>query len=599
MKKGKSVLIIILLCLGKFAFQQELVIEWQKTVGGFDRDFIEAVSESADGSLFWGATSGSNISGDKTEDLIADIYYDCWVIKTTAEGEILWQRTLGGELADYVYSIEATADGGCIVGARSFSNAYIYKSEDGLGEMDYWLIKLDEDGNIEWENTIGSASLDYLFQVVEIEGEGYYAGGYSYGDASGDKTENSWGDRDFWIVKLDLSGNIIWDRTLGGNDDDLFGGMDLTVDGGLIITGYSRSNISGNKTQNSYDESADYWLVRLAADGNIIWDRTIGGNGYDAPRMVKSTEDGGYIVIGSSYSDVSEDKSEDSKGYGDFWVVKTDQIGNIVWDRTFGGAGADVGQDVIITEDYDYIIGGISWSDISGDKTETNVGIRDYWLVKVNQYGELVWDKTYGGSKDDLLYDLEKSADGGIILVGNSESSISGDKEDGVIGGGEDEDLWLIKIRECFPVEASISIVENTLIAQESDSYQWVDCDNDFAPILGANEQSFTPTENCSYAVVLKDDVCGETMSDCVSINSLSISNNHESLPLFYPNPFENFIIVNAEENIQLVLYDAQGVILKRGINQLLVEDLPSGVYFVFGYNAQDELLGYHKMIKN
>jgi hypothetical protein len=157
---------------------------------------------------------------------------------------------------------------------------------------------------------------------VELTAEGgYILGGISVSNISGDKTENSLGNYDFWIVKTDSTGNIHWDNTLGGNGDDQLYSMYQTIDNGFILGGYSISNISSDKTENSLGEE-DYWVVKTDASGNIEWQNTIGGNDLDKLQSIGLTLDGGYILCGSSSSNISSDKAENCLGFYDYWIVK-------------------------------------------------------------------------------------------------------------------------------------------------------------------------------------------------------------------------------------------------------------------------------------
>ena len=178
---------------------------------------------------------------------------------------------IGGSSVDQLSSIRQTADGGYILGGYSFSGASGDKTEASLGDYDYWIVKTDSIGNIQWQNTIGGSLADYLNYVDETSDGGYVLGGYSKSSISGDKTENNIGlstTADYWIVKTDAIGNIDWQNTIGGDADDLLYSIRQTVDEGYILGGYSRSSISGDKTENNIGPSStsDYWIVKLYPD---------------------------------------------------------------------------------------------------------------------------------------------------------------------------------------------------------------------------------------------------------------------------------------------------------------------------------------------
>jgi hypothetical protein len=416
-------------------------IAWQKTIGGNDIDGgLYALQQTADGGYILGGSSYSNISGDKTENRQGGPDY--WVVKLDASGNIQWQNTIGGNAIDLLYALQQTADGGYILGGYSNSNISGDKTENRQGSLDYWVVKLDASGNIQWQNTIGGNDDEDLRSLQQTADGGYILGGKSNSNISGDKTENSQGGWDYWVVKLDASGNIQWQNTIGGNDDDFFSALQQTADGGYILGGATTSNISGDKTENSQG-SYDYWVVKLDASGNIQWQNTIGGDGYEDFGSLQKTADGGYILGGWSNSNISGDKTENCQGGVDYWVVKLDASGNIQWQNTIGGNSFDELISLQQTADGGYILGGYSVSNISGDKTENSQGDKDYWVVKLDASGNIQWQNTIGGNGFDELLSLQQTADGGYILGGHSISNISGDKTENSQGS---TDFWVVKL---------------------------------------------------------------------------------------------------------------------------------------------------------
>jgi hypothetical protein len=234
---------------------------------------------------------------------------------------IEWQNTIGGNYLDYLTSVQQTNDNGYILGGHSYSGKWGDKTEAGQGEWDYWIVKLDESGEIIWQNTIRSSMDDYLSSIQQTTDGGYILGGYSDSDISGDKTEASQGEYDYWVLKLDGSGNIVWQSTIGGNDEDKLLSVQQTRYSGYILGGQSSSGISGDKTEASQG-GYDYWIVKLDSNGNIIWQNTIGGSSEDLLCNVQQTSDDGYILGGRSESDMSGDKNENNTGESDYWVVK-------------------------------------------------------------------------------------------------------------------------------------------------------------------------------------------------------------------------------------------------------------------------------------
>ncbi len=437
-------------------------IEWQNTIGGNYTDQLYSIQQTTDGGYILGGWSESYISGDKTENSFGGSDY--WVVKLDSKGNIQWQNTIGGNSGDGLYSVQQTTDGGYILGGVSTSNISGDKTENSQGYIDYWVVKLDASGNIQWQNTIGGNSDDYLTSIQQTTDGGYILGGWSNSNISGDKTENSQGDYDYWVLKLDPTGNIQWQNTIGGSINDQLYSIQQTIDGGYILGGWSNSNISGDKTENS--QGTDYWVVKLDASGNIQWQNTIGGSFLDYLNCMQQTSDGGFILAGSSQSGISGDKTEDSQGGSDYWVVKLDAFGNIQWQNSIGGNSDDYLTSIQQTIDGGYILGGYSNSGISGDKTENYQGLYDYWVVKLDATGNIQWQNTIGGNSWDELISIQQTNDGGYILGGHSSSGISGDKTENSQG---DYDYWVVKLTNKISlINGKIYIDANSNTIQDS-----------------------------------------------------------------------------------------------------------------------------------
>jgi hypothetical protein len=432
-------------------------IELQNTIGGQSEDFFQTMTVTADGGYILGGYSFSMAHGDKSEHNWDEEQStsDCWIVKVNANLEIEWENTIGGINTDYVNSIKQTPDGGYILGATSLSPLSGDKTEPSLGpgvDSDFWVIKLDAIGNIEWQNVIGGSSTDNIMEVDITDDGGYILGGVSYSPNDYDKTELNVGSVDFWVVKLNSEGNIVWQNSIGGSSSDYFETISQTSDGGYILGGYTFSPLSGDKTETG-PGSADYWVIKLDALGNISWQNTIGGSGADYLKAIIQTNDGGYLVGGYSQSNTGFDKSENVitilGAKDDYWLVKLDASGNIEWDNTIGGTQYDYLYDLKQMADGNYFIGGYSDSPISGDKVETNFGGFDYWVLLLNESGNIIWQNTIGGPQADVLRNVEISLDGGFVLGGSSLSEAVYDKLESFITPGYNSpknDYWIIKL---------------------------------------------------------------------------------------------------------------------------------------------------------
>jgi hypothetical protein len=284
-------------------------IEWQKTLGGSVEDAASSIQQTTDGGFIVAGVSRSNdgdVSGNHGE-------FDCWVVKLTSIGTIVWQKSLGGSGEDGNHSIQQTTDGGFIVAGNSFSNDGDVSGNHG--ERDYWVVKLSSMGTTEWHKTLGGTGSDNAYSIEQTNDEGYIVAGVSSSD-DGDVSGNQ-GSNDYWVVKLTSIGTIEWQKTFGGTGSDNAYSIEQTNDGGFIVAGLSNSN-DGDVSDNHGD--VDYWVVKLSSIGTIEWQKSYGGTGYDNANSIKQTNDSEYIVVG--WSESNDGDVSGNHGSGDYWVVK-------------------------------------------------------------------------------------------------------------------------------------------------------------------------------------------------------------------------------------------------------------------------------------
>ena len=247
-------------------------------------------------------------------------------MKLNSSGTVIWDRTIGGDQDDFAEDIFATSDNGFIVTGSSDSDVSGNKTQDNNGVTDYWIIKLNSSGSIQWQQSIGGSGTNAASSIVQNSDGDYLVGGFSTSGISGDKTEVSRGGFDYWVLKLDSSGDIIWDKTIGGNNDDFFRTLNTTSYGGVFIGGYTTSGLSGDKTENSVGGSFDMWGVKLASDGSFQWDETLGGTGFDFLYTSLENSEGNLILAGLSTSGVSVDHDEPNLGGSDIWILEYNNL---------------------------------------------------------------------------------------------------------------------------------------------------------------------------------------------------------------------------------------------------------------------------------
>ncbi|MBL0308859.1 MAG: T9SS type A sorting domain-containing protein [Bacteroidetes bacterium] len=303
----------------------------------------------------------------------------------------------------------------------------------------------------QWDKRYGGFERDRAKVILQTRNSGYLIGGYSESSLSGDKTEDSRGGYDYWLVKMDSNGTKEWDKRFGTTGFDVFETMVETKDGGFLLGGYNGGALNGDNTQ-AGKGGTDYWIVKVSAGGIKEWDKRYGGSRDDDPKTIICTNDGGYLIGGGSTSGVSGDRTWPNWNTWfvptyDYWIVKTDSLGNYEWDRAYGGNKDDMLRSVIQTVDGGYLLAGYSSSDSSGDRTQPNWNPNpsnsqqpDGWIVKIDSVGNKQWDKRFGTTRSDYLYFNFNTEEGGYIMGGRGEGGIEGEKE--IIKGS----FWLIKI---------------------------------------------------------------------------------------------------------------------------------------------------------
>lgn len=383
--------------------------------------------QTADGGFMLAGYSLSGLNGDKSQPSRGG--NDFWIVKTDGNGIKQWDKRFGGSLNDYLNSIQQTRDGGFILGGTSNSGNNGDKSESGRGLSDYWMVKLDDTGIKLWDKRFGGSDAEFLTRVIQTSDDGYLLAGISRSDSSGDKTQATKGNYDYWIVKTDSLGNKIWDADIGGTDDEQLKFAGTTPDNGFILGGSSISGIGGDKTQPTQGDY-DYWIVKSDSIGAIQWDKDFGGSDIDMLQSMDVTNESGYILSGFSESGISGDKTKPLFGAQDYWVIKADSLGNFVWDQDFGNTGIedDLGS-TFQTRDGGFIICGESQSPSGGDKSENNLGISQTWIVKTDSSGIKEWDKTILTAPENKIYPHAIQTRNGCFAVAHASwSGIAGYK---------------------------------------------------------------------------------------------------------------------------------------------------------------------------
>ena len=469
---------------------------------------------------------------------------------------IQWQKSLGGSLEDRGGIIKTTSDGGYIVvGGSNSTNGDVIGNH---GAKDAWIVKLNSTGAIQWQKALGGSGNDIANYIQLTSDGGYIVAGQS-NSTNGDVTGNH-GDYDYWIVKLSSTGIIQWQKSLGGSAWDNAWSIEPTSDGGYIIAGDSYST-DGDVTGNH--GIGDYWIVKLNSTGAIQWQKSLGGSGYDFATSIQQTPDGGYIVAGSSDSN-NGDVTGNHGGNGDYWIVKLNSAGAIQWQKTLGGSNNEIAGDIHPTSDGGYIVAGGSYS-TDGDITG-NHGSGDVWIVKLNSIGAIQWQKSLGGSNYEKANSIQPTSGGGYIVAGVSNST-NGD----VTENHGDSDYWIVKLNS-----------NGTMQWQKTLGGNGIDYGN---AILQNLDNSYIIAGQSSST---DGDIIGNHGSYDYWIVKLNPENlaTQESVAknkIFVENPVKNMLNIESKENIlALQLFSTDGKLIRSSNNKnMQVSDLPKGNYLL------------------
>jgi protein involved in ribonucleotide reduction len=411
--------------------QQPYTIEpWSKLYGGSHSDIFNAVLPTADsGYLIVGGAESSD--GDLLQNRGG---YDGWIVKVSQDGSIAWQKSYGGSGTDWFNTIADNGKGGYLLAGYSYSSdGDITQSHRGNGDV--WLMEIDAMGNKRWQKTYGGSGNESASSVVPTSDGGYIVQASSWSE-DGDITKrvadmpNAY---DWWIFKIDASGNKVWDKNFGGTQLDIANSM-IAVNGGYLITGATRS--SDYDAVGNHSGDGDGLLIKIDENGNKLWSKILGGTAEDGLNTAVATPDGGFVFTG--YSSSTDGDVHENKGNMDVWIVKTDGSGNVLWEKTFGGPDADNANAVMPTASGGYLIAGYSRSS-TGDLT-ANQGNYDIWVLALADQGNKVWQKSYGGAANDFPNYIQRGADGYYILAGLTDSN-NGDCS----GSHGSTEAWAVK----------------------------------------------------------------------------------------------------------------------------------------------------------
>lgn len=377
-------------------------------------------------------------------------------IASYAQMGVALEKTFGGTLNDLGFDMEQTTGGYILAGHSSSSDDDVTGS---LGAQDFWVLEIDTNTNILWQKSYGGTANDYCTDLLPSGDGGWILAGSTL-SVDGDITDNA-GEKDGWIFKIEADGDILWQFTYGGPSDDQINGVIPTTDGGFLCMGESKS-VSGDVESNAGLD--DVWILKLNADGEMEWVKNYGGTKKDVAYSAVELSDG-YIIVGSAAStdgDVVGNHSEAGEFKEDYWVLRLETDGDLVWATCYGGTKDEDAREILLTADGTYFIGGSAKSndgDVSAHYGE--VSRYDFWVIEIDEDGTLLVNKNFGGSNNDNLYDMVPDLDGNYILTGQTASA-----DNDVIGhhgSGSTTDFWIAII------DADLNVVTTSSLGGTQD----------------------------------------------------------------------------------------------------------------------------------
>jgi PKD repeat protein len=479
--------------------QSPPVFDWQHCIGGSSYDAATKVFLADDGGYVLVGTTNSNngnVSGNHGAS-------DVWVVKLDAGGTFQWQKCLGGNKVDAAVSALQLPGGNIIVLSTANSNNGNVTNNHGgnTNTSDIWLCSLDPSGSLLWQKTFGGSSYDEAHALLKTSDNNLLIGGSTESN-NGDVTGNH-GGKDFWLIKIDTLGNLLWQKALGGSGSDICNEITETGNGYVAVGSSTSSNFD---VTHNYGGN-DFWVVQTDFSGNLIWEKSFGGTSNESAFSTLVNTAGNIMVGGyttSNDSDVME-----NHGGSEYWLLELDPAGNKVMQSTFGGSNSDLAFSIVKADADGYLLaGGTTSNDFDLQMGQFHGG-EDCWLMKTNLAGNLIWSRTYGGSNSDRAYSVLQTPDGGYVIAGYTQSN------NGQVSGNHGaNDMWVAKLSCLAPVAAFTTnddticvgaLMNFTNNSIQSADYTWM---ADGVPFNFSSDASIQFTSAGTYEISLAGSTC-------------------------------------------------------------------------------------------
>jgi Secretion system C-terminal sorting domain len=599
-------ILLLIIFLGSNALQAQVpAIQWQKSLGGSEADIAYDSKQTKDGGYIisgWTASNDSDVVGFNGS-------VDCWVIKLDAVGNVQWKKCYGNSASGTERGLSITT---------TYDNGYAIAGTAGLND-DYWVFKIDSVGNMLWQKMYGGSSAEIPSRIIETQDHSLMVIGFSQSN-NGDVTGNhSVGNEDIWLIKLNPVGNLLWQKCYGGTGYDFAEDIKQNSTGGFYIAGSTFSN-NGDITQNK--GSRDAWIIKIDSIGKIIWQKTFGGS-FGENIYTLSVIIGDSILLGGATNSSNGDVTGLHGTKSDVWAIKLDSAGSLIWQKCYGGSNEDGCLSMCQTTNGDFVLAGITQSnngDVSGSKGPENI-----WIIRIDNNGNLLWQKCCGGSVDEWAYNIITTKDGGFFITGYSLSA-DGD----VTQNYGSADYWVFKLAPdplplkmiaynaspIPPKEGFANWTVNNIWTTANEinvshfNIQRSTNGRDFIPIgqvkaqnKSNNEYQFTDLLTINNLLLIFyyriQSVDKDGRLSYSEIKKISTINYQLSIKV-YPNPATNYVVI-ATKNAKLInITDCLGRIIQQLNNPaehqtINTKQLPKGIYYITAFynngNSQVEQL--------
>jgi len=511
---------------------QNSIIQWEKSFGGTGGDVFYDIIKAADGGYLTVGVSNSPIGGNKTTPFRGS--QDAILTKFDVNGNIIWDKVFGGIGYETGFKIKALSDGNYLLIFDSASGIENEKTAPNKGGLDIWIIKIDANGNIIWDKTYGSNATEYVTDLIPTSDGGSIIGSIISTNAStvtanGDRSQNGRGDHDLWFIKIDANGNKVWDKTFGGSGTEIGGYLLKAIDNsGYYTWGYTNtSNISGSDLTTPARNGTDAWLIKFDNNGNKIFDKVYsGGNLFSGASSTEqftdmvALSDGNYLLSAYSNNHSGNEKTENSLGGSDHWLIKITPSGTVISDKTYGSEGiTDDARKLLLRTDGTILIAGNLSGNFENHSKQEIKGLNDGLIYAIDANLNFLWSKRIGGSVNpttgvnELFYGLIPDINDSFIVVGHSGES-KGDRAESF---GEN-DGWIVKMSIPLTTKPTISSPNILACVGEPFTLNAGGCTSDVLWSNGLTSASIIvkPSSNDNVFTVN----CRTDANNCISIQS-------------------------------------------------------------------------------